>query len=337
VTATDGLTVAVTGPTGTFGFGLVPQLEADDRISRIVGVARRPFEPADHGWQKLTYKQGDVRDLALLEEAFAGADVVVHLAFLIAGARSDPNTHAINIVGTLNTFRAAAAAGAKRFVYASSVSAYGFASDLPHGITEEHPVAGGAHNFYSQEKAELEAELAKLAAEHPTIELYVLRPPGVLGPHMIGGKSERAERMLPKAHKIIRSLRRRRLPIPMPLLDVQMQLIHEADVGSAFLQCIVGAGPAGAYNISGDGHVDSADIIRELGLRPLVIRSRRQERVMRWVAKQSAKRWVPDGFDFAEMMARPVIVDTTKAQEQLGWKPRWTSVEVLRAAVTGEE
>jgi hypothetical protein len=38
----SGLTVAVTGPTFTFGFGLIPLLQADDRIARIVGVARRP-------------------------------------------------------------------------------------------------------------------------------------------------------------------------------------------------------------------------------------------------------------------------------------------------------
>jgi hypothetical protein len=65
------LTVAVTGPTGTFGFGLMPLLEADDRIARIVGIARRPFDPAQHGWTKLEYRQGDVRDRAALEEAFA--------------------------------------------------------------------------------------------------------------------------------------------------------------------------------------------------------------------------------------------------------------------------
>ena len=81
------LTVAVTGPTGTFGFGLMPLLQADDRIGSIVGIARRPFDPAEHGWTKMEYRQGDVREPDALEEAFAGADVVVHLAFMITGAR----------------------------------------------------------------------------------------------------------------------------------------------------------------------------------------------------------------------------------------------------------
>src|SRR4051812_20329235 len=82
------LTVAVTGPTGTFGFGLVPLLEADPRVRRVVGVARRPFDPAEHGWSKMTYRQGDVRDPDALAAALEGADVVVHLAFLITGTAS---------------------------------------------------------------------------------------------------------------------------------------------------------------------------------------------------------------------------------------------------------
>jgi hypothetical protein len=39
------LTVAVTGPTGTLGFGLVPLLQDSERVGRIFGIARRPFDP----------------------------------------------------------------------------------------------------------------------------------------------------------------------------------------------------------------------------------------------------------------------------------------------------
>ncbi|MEO6987187.1 MAG: NAD-dependent epimerase/dehydratase family protein, partial [Aquihabitans sp.] len=125
------LTVAVTGPTGTFGFGLLPLLESEPSIGSVVGVARRPFDPAAHGWHKMSYRRGDVRDQGALEEAFAGVDVVVHLAFLITGAASSASIREINVGGTLNAFRAASAAGARRFVYASSVAAYGFHADNP--------------------------------------------------------------------------------------------------------------------------------------------------------------------------------------------------------------
>ena len=86
--------MGVTGPTGTFGFG--PPAAADPRVGRIVGTARRRFGPAEHGWTKKEYRRADVRHQAALREA--GADVVVHLAFLIVGGKRD-TTRAINIAG----------------------------------------------------------------------------------------------------------------------------------------------------------------------------------------------------------------------------------------------
>src|SRR5215213_4362207 len=159
----DGLTVAVTGPTGTFGLALLPMLEEDEQVDRVIGIARRPFEPAERGWTKMEYRRGDVRDPHALREAFGGADVVVHLAFLITGTAGRETTRAINVEGTLNAFRAAAAAGARRFVYASSVAAYGFHRDNPVGMTEDWQVRPAARLFYAQEKAELEHLLERAA------------------------------------------------------------------------------------------------------------------------------------------------------------------------------
>src|SRR3712207_2957862 len=246
------LTVAVTGPTGTFGFGLVPLLQEDERIKRIVGIARRPFDPAQHGWTKMEYRRGDVRDPAVLEEAFEGADVVVHLAFLITGTASRETIRAINVEGTLNTFRAAATAGAGRFVYASSVAAYGFHRDNPIGMTEEWPVRPAAHLFYAQEKAEIEQLLGEESERHPELDLYLLRPPIVLGPHAVGAKDVLPEPLAAIGRGLLELVSRLPLPVPAPAPDVPVQFIHEDDVGRAFLKCIVAAGPPGAYNIAAE-------------------------------------------------------------------------------------
>ncbi len=168
-TPDDLLRVAVTGPTGTFGFGLIPLLEAEPRVERIVGIARRRFDPAEHGWTKMTYRQGDVRDLDALREAFAGADVVVHLAFMITGNAPAETIRAINVDGTLNAFRAARDVEAERFVYASSVAAYGFHRDNPIGITEDWPTRPADRLFYAREKAELDALLREEAARSATL------------------------------------------------------------------------------------------------------------------------------------------------------------------------
>ena len=184
-----GLTVAVTGATGTLGFGLMPLLEADERVAHVTAVARRPFDPAAHGWTKTKYQRGDVRDAQLLRDAFAHADVVVHLAFQVTGAASDETIKSVNIDGTLNAFDAAAAAGARRFVYASSVAAYGFHRDNPVGMTEDWPARPAARLFYAREKARIEQLLQARARAADGTALYMLRPCVVLGPHAVGGKS----------------------------------------------------------------------------------------------------------------------------------------------------
>ena len=219
----------------------------------------------------MTYREGDVRDPEALQAAFAGADVVVHLAFMITGRAPRATIRAINVEGTLNTFRAAAAAGVTRFVYASSVAAYGFGRDNPVGMTEDWPTRPAEHLFYAREKAEIEERLAAAAAEHPSLGLYVLRPPVVLGPHSVGAKSFVPA---PRAARSARSRASRcALPLRAPVLvpRCELQLIHEDDVGEALRLCVLGAGPPGAYNIAGDGVLTVADIARELGFLPVAV------------------------------------------------------------------
>ena len=329
------LTVAVTGPTGTFGFGLLPLLQDDARIGRIVGIARRPFDPAEHGWTKLEYRQGDVRDRDALEAAFAGADAVVHLAFMITGTASRQATRAINVEGTLNAFRAAAAAGAKRFVYASSVAAYGFHADNPIGMTEDWPVRPASRLFYAQEKAEIEQLLAAEAAAHPRLDLYLLRPPIVLGPHTLGAKQVLPSALQPLASRL--GARLGRLPVPLPALvpDVLVQFVHERDVGQALLLCVVGAGPPGAYNITGEDVLTGADVARELGVRPLPVPRRVVETGARAVASLPAPPFLPPFPEWVEAASHPAITDAGKARRELGWKPEFTSLAALRDTLPG--
>lgn len=325
-----GLVVAVTGPTGTFGFGLAPLLEADPRIARVVGIARRPFDPAAHGWAKMSYRQGDVRDPAALEAAFAGADVVVHLAFLVASTASRDVSHAINVDGTVNAVRAAAAVGARRFVYASSVAAYGFHDDNPVPITEDWPTRPAARLGYAQDKAELEQVLAAEADAHPDLDLYLLRPPVVLGPHTVGGKDMLTGPLPSLGLWAASAVRRLPLPLPAPIPALPLQLIHEEDVGRALLLCIVGAGPAGAYNIAADGVVTGADVARELGFVPLPVPGRLARGLARAVAGLPL---APTPLTWAEALTRPAIMDTSKARRELGWSPRYSALDALRAGV----
>src|SRR4051812_19183568 len=81
-----GLTVAVTGPTGEIGKPFVDALERTRDVKKVIGMARRPFDPSDRGWRKVEYRQGDVLDRASVDALVKDADVVVHLAFIVLGA-----------------------------------------------------------------------------------------------------------------------------------------------------------------------------------------------------------------------------------------------------------
>jgi nucleoside-diphosphate-sugar epimerase len=331
------LTVAITGPTGTFGMGLVPLLQADDRIDRIIGVARRPFDPHEHGWTKMEYRQGDVRDRDALRDAFEGADVVVHLAFLITGNAPREEVRAINIDGTINTFRAAVATHARRFVYASSVAAYGFHPDNPVPMTETWPARRADHFFYAQEKAELERLLREESAADPTLGMYVLRPPVVLGPHAVGAKEWLPPAFAPltRIAGMVAGHVPLPLPVPLPVIvpDLSLQFIHEDDVGSAFVACICGDGPPGTYNIAGDGVLTVAQVAAELGLVAVTAPAGPVRAAARRAASLPAPPRFPPIFEWTEVLSHPAIMDTSKAKRDLGWTPRFSGLEALRSTL----
>jgi len=320
------LTVAVTGPTGTFGLALMPLLEADDRVGRVIGIARRPFDPAQRGWTKMEYRRGDVRDADALQDAFAGADVVVHLAFLIvSGGRGA--AQAINVEGTLNAFGAAADSGARRFVYASSVAAYGFHRDNPIGIREDWPTRPADRLFYAQDKANLEHLLRQEAAAHPDVNLYLVRPPIVLGPEAVGAKVTIPKVLEPLARGgevVLRLLR----GFPALVPDLPLQVIHHDDVAEALRLCVVGAGSPGAYNIAADEVITLVDVVRELGLRSQPLPGGPVARLAGVAAKVP---FLPSGAQWVEAVSHPAIMDTTKARTVLGWAPRRTALETLRS------
>ena len=322
-----GLTVAVTGPTGTLGFGLMPLLQADDRVAHVTGVARRPFDPAAYGWTKTEYRRGDVRDPRLLRDVFRGADVVAHLAFQVTGAAPGEMIRSVNIDGTLNVFDAAVAAGVRRFVYASSVAAYGFHRDNPIGMTEDWPVRPAHRLFYAQEKAELEHLLRAraLAAGPGSPALYLLRPCIVAGPHAVGAKSLPRGPLGALARAAARWADRTSVPVLAPELPVQ--LVHEDDVGQALLLCAVAAGPPGAYNIAADGVVTATTLARELGMLPVPVPARAAQAAAQAVA---ALPFLPPVAQWVEAASHPAIMDTSRAKQELGWVPRYTALETLR-------
>ena len=237
---------------------------------------------------------------------------------------------AINVDGTINAFRAAADAGAARFVYTSSAAAYGFHPDNPIGMTEEWPTRPDPRFFYAQEKAEVEQLLRDEAEVHPGVGLYVLRPPIVLGPHAVGAKDFLPEVLHPVARVLAGLIRRPHPRLPVVLPAMPLQFVHEDDVGGAIALCVVAAGPAGAYNIAGDGTLTVHDIARELGFTPIPVPLPVVERAAGALASVPLPSFVPPLTGWVEVASHPAIVDTSKAMRELGWRPKYSGLDALR-------
>jgi nucleoside-diphosphate-sugar epimerase len=347
-----GLTVAVTGPTGEIGISAVTALEREPAVERIVGMARRPFDPGALGWTKTAYHQGDILDRDAVDALVAGADVVVHLAFIIMGSRDE--SARINLQGTRNVFEATVAAqrgreeqiehrgreeqiehrgreeqmrqSPRRLVYTSSVAAYGYHSDNPVPITEDVPPRGSPEHYYSEQKAACEAALAEITAGS-SLEVFVLRPCIVAGPKAPALAHAMPWNQLPAPVRAVMNAVPALKPV-VPDPGFPLQLVHHDDVAAAIALAVTAPAPPGAYNIAADGLVTISDVAKACGGRPV-----RVPAVAAGAASAAISRlpFVPSALEWLHVARTSVVMDTTKAKKDLGWAPTYTSAETLDA------
>jgi nucleoside-diphosphate-sugar epimerase len=112
--------VVVTGASGNVGTATIERLVADDRVTEVVGLARRrpSWQPEKTRWEEADVVTDD------LVPVFRGADAVVHLAWLFQPTHDPLVTWVGNVGGATRVFDAVATAGVPALVYASSVGAY---------------------------------------------------------------------------------------------------------------------------------------------------------------------------------------------------------------------
>jgi len=323
-----GLTVAITGPTGDIGKPLLRALQRAPEVDRIVGMARRPFDPGP--LRKVEYRRGDVTDRDDVARLVEGADVVVHLAFVIlAGSQASEQ---VNLDGSRNVFRAAVDAGAQRLVYASSVAAYGFHEDNPSPLTEDVPTRGTDRHPYSRHKARVENLLREVLAGQST-KSYVFRPCIVAGPDALMLIEEipyvRIGERLPGALRALFDS----VPILKPVIPdpgVPFQLVHHDDVATAMRAAVLGRGEPGTYNLAGPGEVTMSDLAHELGWYSVPVPELAVDAAAQVVARLP---FLPDEATWIEAVRTPVLMSTAKARRELRWRPRHDARETLHATV----
>jgi len=125
----------VTGGAGFIGSNLVERLvDASVQVKVLDNLSSGFLQNLEPFQEHIDFKEGDVRDMATLQEIMADVEVVFHQAALVSVPQSieDPiETAMVNDLGTLNVLEAARHSGVRRVVFASSCAVYGDLPQLP--------------------------------------------------------------------------------------------------------------------------------------------------------------------------------------------------------------
>jgi UDP-glucose 4-epimerase len=181
-----GRRMLVTGGAGTIGSTLVDQLIEAGAAEVVVLDNFVRGRRANLGWAEangnLTVVDGDVRDQALVRELTEGIDVVFHQAAIRITQCAEEPRLALEVLvdGTYNVVEAAADAGVKKLVAASSASVYGLATEFP-TAEDHHPYANDT--LYGASKVFNEGLLRSFHAMRG-LDYVALRYFNVYGPRM---------------------------------------------------------------------------------------------------------------------------------------------------------
>lgn len=329
--------VAVVGASGNVGTGLLRRLREEQEVRSVVGVARR-IPPGDAGsapppydlsaWHGIDVSAPgeDEPVVASLAEAFAGADVVVLLAWAIQPSHDRRLMRRTNVLGSRRAIAGAVRAGVRHLVVVSSVGAYAPAhDDVPR--SEAWPTDGVRASNYSVDKVALERLLDEAQERHPDLRIARVRP-ALVFQRAAGSAIERyfLGPLLPAA------VLRRRLPVvPWPR-GVRLQAVHADDLADALATVVLG-GHTGAFNIAAD------DVLRAPEIAGVLDRGRYVEVPVRLVRAAVHVGWLVRGVavspGWVNLAAGVPLMSSERARRELGWRPRWSAVEALADLVDG--
>ncbi|MDE2838892.1 MAG: NAD-dependent epimerase/dehydratase family protein [Chloroflexota bacterium] len=300
--------IAVTGASGYIGTRLIRRLLEKRDVERVTGVDVRHstirHERYTHVLQDMT---------APLDDAFAGAEAVVHLAFVLRQLRDRVEGRRINVGGAESGLRACASAGVGRVVLMSSATVYGPRADNPPALTEEAPLRPPPGFAYAEDKAACEALFQAFAEQHPETCVSILRGCVVMGPN---------------ASNFITAALDKPLLIGVRGDDPEMQFVHEDDLAEVLLRFVTEPHP-GVYNVAGSGSVRWSEAVSLAGKRLVRLPAPLAYGLtdLAWRARLQSDS-PSAGLDFIRW---PWTVSTEKLAAETGYAFRHTSREALAA------
>ncbi|MEZ9946507.1 NAD-dependent epimerase/dehydratase family protein [Vibrio breoganii] len=243
--------------------------------------------------------------------AFEGVDSIIHLAGLAhSNSYSDEDYQTVNVGGTLHFALEAAKAGVKRFVFVSSIVVNG--SSTEHKLFSPTSKAN-PQNAYAQSKYDAELGLKKIAND-TGLELVIVRPTLVYGIDAPGnfGSLKKLVTKLPF--------------LPFGLVSNKRDFIAVQNLADLLITCANHPNAAGHTFLASDGESVS---IKEFtnaiskGLNKSLFQLPIPVAVMRLAASLFGKSAM------ADQLLGNLQVDSTNAQDVLGWTPPYTISQAM--------
>lgn len=310
--------ILVTGATGFVGSALVSRLAHEGVETRA--CVRRDNASMPNGVH--TVQVGDLTADADWSRALARVGVIVHAAarvHVMDDTATNPldEFRRINVQGTLNLARQAAAAGVRRFVFISSIKVNG--EDTKLGVSFSEYDLPAPLDPYGVSKMEAEHGLRAIAAQ-TGMEVVIIRPPLVYGP---GVKANFAS--------LMRAVQRG-WPLPLGAVHNQRSLVALDNLVDFIVTCVTHQQAANQTFLVSDGQdLSTSELVRGLARAAGV--TARLVSVPVWGLQTGAS--LLGKWDAVQRLCGNLQVDISKARSLLGWVPPVSVDEGLRRAVAG--
>lgn len=320
--------IVITGVSGNVGTALLRRLADSETEHDVVGVVRRPPDRLD-GYGKVTWYGLDLADpdaAPELRDVFDGADAVVHLAWGFQPTHNTQYLHQVGVGGTAAILEAAHAARVGQLVHMSSVGTYA-AGRYGRRVNESWPTTGIPSSPYSRDKSAAEAMLDDYERAHGDAGITIAR----MRPGFIVQRAAAS------------GLMRYALPGYVPMLAVPLlpvlpldrrlciPLIHSDDVADALMR-VVERRASGRFNLAAEPPLRRDDVGKVLGARPVHFPSA-------WLGPLVDLSWrihlQPIDRGWLDMAFSVPLLDCGRAERELDWHPRWSSIDALTDVIRG--
>lgn len=308
--------LAITGSGGYLADQLIGRLGNDPEVSFILGLDIRPRQPKTAC--PSAFSQFDLTSpWELLRDQLASnkIDTALHLAWQFNPIHDARRHREVDVKGSENFFRAAAAVGVKRIVYTGSTTAFVSARNAERPLSEDDPVSGTPRYLYSKHKAEVDKMAREFMREHPEIEVLILRGAIVVGPHTKNIVSQMTQ--WPAA----------RFPFMFTVAGANppMQFLSEEDIAEILYQALK-SHETGVFHCSGDGTLRFSEIVRMLGKRRLPVPAPLLYGLtdVLWKLRLS-----PFPAGILDLIRYPWVADNSRLKNEFGYAPRITSREAM--------